>query len=106
LTDGPIQHHRGSGRFHWVGGTTPEETGRETTVKHTIEGRTGRAQITIQNEKYRVRLLPKGAHRSTSFTTAGDQVYFGPNLDMALMHVSAWTGIENIELPESFRIAQ
>ena len=66
----------------------------------TIVGRTGRAQLTVQNGRFRVRLLPRGAHRSTSYATAGDQVYSGPDLEMALIHIKAWTGLEKVNLPD------
>ena len=68
-------------------------------MNYTIVGRTGRAQLTVQNGRYRVRLLPKGAHRSTSYRSAGDQVYSGADLEMALIHIQAWTGLERIDLP-------
>lgn len=68
-------------------------------MNYTIVGRTGRAQLTIRNGKFRVRLLPKSAHRSTSYATAGDEVYNGPDLEMALVHIKAWTGLDAVSLP-------
>ena len=65
----------------------------------TIVGKTGRAQLTVHNGRFRVRLLPKSAHRSTSYATAGDQAYSGPDLEMALLHIKAWTGLEDVQLP-------
>jgi hypothetical protein len=72
-------------------------------MKLTIVGRTGRAQLTVRGSTYSVRLLPKRAHRSTSFAAAGDQAYVGPDLDMALLHIQAWTGVESVELPAEIR---
>ncbi len=86
-------------------------------MKYTIIGRTGRAQLVVYDltgenvplrhrkdrPEFCVRLLPRSAHRSTSFTSAGDEAYFGPDLSVALMHIRAWTGVENIELPDEFR---
>ena len=72
-------------------------------TRHTIVGRTGRAQLVIGDAVFSVRLLPKSAHRSTSFATAGDPAYVGPDLEKALLHVRAWTGLETAELPAELR---
>src|SRR5438105_214167 len=72
---------------------------KEKSMNYTIVGRTGRAQLAVQNGRFRVRLLPRSAHRSTSYATAGDQVYSGPDLEMALLHIKAWTGLEKVDLP-------
>jgi len=86
-------------------------------MKLTINGRTGRAQLIMvdmtgenvplrkrkDHVDYCVRLLPRTAHRSTSFSVAGDEVYFGPDLEKALMHIRAWTGEENINVPARMR---
>lgn len=86
-------------------------------MKHTIVGKTGRAQLVVydltgenvplRRRKARpdfcVRLLPRSAHRSTSYTAAGDEAYFGPDLSVALMHVRAWTGLDRIDLPSEFQ---
>jgi hypothetical protein len=86
-------------------------------MKHTIVGRTGRAQLVVcdltgenvplrrrrERPDFCVRLLPRSAHRSTSFSAAGDQVYCGPDLQMALLHIKAWTGLEEIRLPREMQ---
>ena len=84
-----------------------------TKMRHTIIGKTGRAQLLVydltgenvpprqrkERPDFCVRLLPKNAHRSTAYSSAGDEVYFGPDLEKALMHIRAWTGLEDIDLP-------
>ena len=75
-------------------------------MKYTFLGKTGRAQLTVYESelnrpRFRVRLLPRGANRSTAYATAGDQAYLGADLEMALLHIRAWTGIENVALPAS-----
>ena len=72
-------------------------------MKLTIVGRTGRAQLSVRGSTFSVRLLPKRAHRSTSFAAAGDQAYVGSDLEMALLHIRAWTGEEKVELPAEIR---
>lgn len=72
-------------------------------TKHTIVGRTGRAQLTIRSDMFSVRLLPKSAHRSTSYAAAGDPAYVGPDIEKALLHIRAWTGLEPAELPAELR---
>jgi len=49
--------------------------------------------------EFSIHLLPRSANRNTSFAAAGDLAYFGPDLDTALMHVRAWTSLEDIKLP-------
>ena len=68
-------------------------------MNYTIVGKTGRAQLTVKDGRFRVRLLPKSAHWSTSYATAGDEVYHGDDLEMALVHIKAWTGLESVNLP-------
>jgi hypothetical protein len=86
-------------------------------MKHTFYGKTGRAQVTVvdltdprlpqrkrrDEPEFQVRLLPPGANRSTAYTAAGDLAYAGSDLSKALMHVRAWTGLDNIELPAGLR---
>jgi hypothetical protein len=79
--------------------------GKEREMNYTIIGRTGRAQLSVIKGRYRVRLLPRGAHRSTAYASAGDQVYSGPDLEMALLHIRAWTGLERVDLPAEVREA-
>ena len=86
-------------------------------MKHTFWGKTGRAQLTVvdltgdnvplrkrmSEPEFHVRLLPPNANRSTAFSGAGDLTYAGSDLSKALMHVRAWTGVEEIELPAGLR---
>src|SRR5262245_25403123 len=86
-------------------------------MKYTIHGKTGRAQLTVRDftgeevpirsrkEKpdFVVRLLPKRANRNTAYSVAGDAVYKGSDLGVALMHIQAWTGLERIALPASLQ---
>ena len=86
-------------------------------MKYTIYGKTGRAQLAVydltgehvparrrrERPDFRVRLLPRTANRSTAFATAGDEVYCGPDIETALLHIRAWTGLEEIALPEAMR---
>ena len=79
-------------------------------MKYTFIGRTGRAQLTVfdsseglNRARFRVRLLPRGAKRSTSYATAGDQAYLGPDLEMALIHIRAWTGLTDFMLPAALQ---
>jgi|SRR5579862_1155161 len=83
------------------------------TYKYTVVGPTGRAQLIVEDmtgesvplrkrrdrPDFCVRLLSRRAHRSTSFSSAGDRAYYGPNLDIALMHIAAWTGLAEVPLP-------
>ena len=81
-------------------------------MKHTIQGKTGRAQLIVRtpSEKqtavlqpeFRVYLLPNSANRNTSFAGAGDPAYFGPDLEKAIMHIKAWTGLSEVSLPPAF----
>ena len=86
-------------------------------MKYTIHGKTGRAQLTVRDmtgedvpirsrqEKpdFVVKLLPKRANRNTAYSIAGDPVYRGSDLELALMHIQAWTGLERIPLPASLQ---
>lgn len=79
-------------------------------MKYTFTGKSGRAQLTVFDSdgkalkpRFRVRLLPRGANRSTAYATAGDQAYLGADIEMALLHIRAWTGIVTIELPASLK---
>lgn len=86
-------------------------------MKHTFYGKTGRAQVTVvdltdpslplrkrrEEPEFQVRLLPRDANRSTAYTSAGDLTYVGSDLSKALMHVRAWTGLEEVELPAGLR---
>ena len=86
-------------------------------MKHTFYGSTGRAQVTVvdmtdaslptnkrrESPEFQVRLLPRSASRSTAYTSAGDLTYSGSDLSTALMHVRAWTGLEEIDLPAGLR---
>jgi len=86
-------------------------------MKHTFYGKSGRAQITVvdltdprlperkrrDEPEFQVRLLPRSANRSTAYTSAGDLTYTGSDLSAAMMHVRAWTGLEEIELPACLR---
>lgn len=86
-------------------------------MKHTFWGKTGRAQVTVvdltdpnvplrkrrDEPEFQVRLLPRSASRSTAYTSAGDLAYAGSDLSTALMHVRAWTGIEEFDLPMGLR---
>jgi hypothetical protein len=86
-------------------------------MKHTFYGKTGRAQVTVldltnpslplrkrrDEPEFQVRLLPRGANRSTAYTSAGDLAYAGSDLSKALMHVRAWTGLDELELPAGLR---
>ena len=82
-------------------------------MKVTLYGKTGRAQLSVldytgedvlarkrkDKVEFAVHLLPRSANRNTSFAAAGDLAYYGPNLETALMHVRAWTSLEDIKLP-------
>ena len=86
-------------------------------MNHTFYGATGRAQVTVvdltgasvplqrrrESPEFQVRLLPRSASRSTAYTSAGDLTYSGSDLSKALMHVRAWTGLEEIDLPAGLR---
>ena len=86
-------------------------------MKHTFWGRTGRAQLTVVDltadnvpfrqrkpaPEFHVRLLPRSANRSTAYSTAGDLAYTGSDLSTALMHIQAWTGVEEFSLPAGLR---
>ncbi len=86
-------------------------------IRHTIVGATGRAQLVVLDQtgpsvpahrrkerpEFRVRLLPKSAHPSTAFAAAGDTAYRGSDLQLALLHIKAWTGLERVDLPEDVR---
>ena len=86
-------------------------------MKHTIYGKTGRAQLAVHDftgknvperkrrphPEFCVKLLPRTADRNTAFASAGDEVYFGPDLEKAMMHIKAWTGLETIELPSEIQ---
>src|SRR5438309_5277278 len=87
----------------------PQSAIREvvTTVKTTLYGKTGRAQLAIldmtgadvparkqrDRPEFCVTLLPRSANRSTSFASAGDRVYLGPSYETAMLHIRAWTGL-------------
>jgi hypothetical protein len=85
-------------------------------MKVTLYGKTGRALLTVwdytgedvlerkrkDKVEFSVHLLPRSANRNTSFAAAGDLAYFGPDLELALVHIRAWTGLEDIRLPQSF----
>ena len=43
------------------------------------------------------------ANRSTSYATAGDQAYLGPDIEMALLHIRAWTGLTDFILPTALQ---
>lgn len=86
-------------------------------MKHTFYGKTGRAQVTVvdmtdpslperkrrDRPEFQVRLLPRSANRSTAYISAGDLTYAGTDLSTALMHVRAWTGLDEIDLPAGLR---
>ena len=86
-------------------------------MKYTIHGKTGRAQLTVRDytgpevpmakrrerPEFIVRLLDKRANRNTAFSVAGDPVYRGPDFEVAMMHIKAWTGMEEIALPASLK---
>lgn len=86
-------------------------------MKYTITGRTGRAQLSVsdmtgehvperrrrEKPEFCVRLLPKNANPSTSYASAGDQVYDGPDLEVALMHIKAWTSLDDVPLPDEMK---
>ena len=86
-------------------------------MKHTFWGKTGRAQLTVvdltgdrvplrkrmSEPEFQVRLLPRSANPSTAFAGAGDLTYSGTDLSKALMHVRAWTGVDEIDLPAGLR---
>ncbi len=86
-------------------------------MKATIYGRTGRAQLVVhdftgphipprrrkERPEFAVYLLPNSANRNTSFAAAGDPAYYGPDLEKALLHIRAWTSLEEIDLPHSIR---
>ncbi len=85
-------------------------------MKYTIVGKTGRAQLVVndltgenvpetrrrEHPEFQVRLLPRSAHRSTSFA-AGDPAYCGSNFHTALLHIKAWTSLEQIDLPREMQ---
>lgn len=86
-------------------------------MKHTFWGKTGRAQLTVVDmtgehlperkrrpePEFHVRLLPRTANRSTAYTSAGDLAYAGTDLTTALLHVRAWTGVGESEMPAGLR---
>jgi hypothetical protein len=86
-------------------------------MKYTIHGKTGRAQLTVRDytgpevpisqrrdkPEFIVRLLDKRANRNTAFSVAGDPVYRGPDFDVAMMHITAWTGMDESALPASLK---
>lgn len=79
-------------------------------MKYTFAGKTGRAQLTVMEPSrqgrrtmFRVRLLPRRASWNTSYASAGDQAYLGPDLEMALIHIRAWTGDAHVEMPAALR---
>ncbi len=82
-------------------------------VKHVIVGKTGRAQLVVKDytaesiplrhrkekPEFQVYLLPRYANRNTSYASAGDPAYYGSDLEVAMMHVKAWTSLAEVELP-------
>ncbi len=86
-------------------------------MKHTVYGRTGRAQLVVEDytgphipprrrkerPEFAVYLLPNSANRNTSFAAAGDPAYHGTDLEKALVHIKAWTSLEEVPLPREIR---
>ena len=79
-------------------------------MKYTFAGRTGRAQLTVLESnrrerpvRFQVRLLPRRASWNTSYASAGDQAYLGSDLDMAMIHIRTWTGLDSLEAPGAVR---
>lgn len=82
-------------------------------MKYVIHGKTGRAQLVVHDftgedvplrkrkdhVEFAVYLLPRSANPNTSYTAAGDQAYYGPDLDRALLQIRAWTGLDEVRLP-------
>jgi len=86
-------------------------------MKVTIYGRTGRAQLAVHDHtgenvpiskrrekpEFTVCLLPRSASPHTSFAAAGDPAYYGTDLELALLHIKAWTGLDHVELPQEIQ---
>jgi hypothetical protein len=84
-------------------------------MQYTFSGSTGRAQLIVREEEvikgrimkrletpeYLVKLLPRSANRNTAFSSAGEPAYRGSELEKALMHIRAWTGLELTKLPQA-----
>ena len=82
-------------------------------MRHVVVGKTGRAQLVVKDftgetipirhrkdrPEFEVYLLPRFAKRSTSFASSGSPAYDGHDLNTAIMHIQAWTGLSDIDLP-------